>query len=788
MAKVTLPRIVDSIENPTNEISQILEVAVKNTLPRDGARPMVMEADLDLANHKIGNVSPSKEAGDVISRKEARDYLGWLGTDHGHVTTSNGAKLGTSEPHDLEDDLDVSLDVTKLSAGTVEAITNASTLMAQNSTIAAKSFTFPQLNDLMAHQLQWIQPADTTSGSRLITQHTDMPNKSVSEFTFSFWLHLPSPRPNPTEMIFKSGSHYSVVNVSNKLNLSIGAWVNNNNVLVVKSYWMKTDSASQNSSELLVSGKFTDSSLALDRTYHIMCSGRTYANPAYDPSATSGNERYTHIMYQDLWVDGVLNDREPHNPAEGLSYTNFPYLSFTEQFCIGDHGVDDLQDDNDEVVYSYTKRLQAKISEFYFTDTYIDLTVQANRDKFYKDGNPVFLGQRGEKPTDSIPRIYFGNYETADTGGLKLHREALGWNGGANKGTVGDWISDRGSWVDYAAVGYDGTTSPDSTPLPAFVAYAPNWVSPAATQSRVITETTGLAHATVSEMTLSLWWHSPTMEEAGLANATYPYTTSEKNTYNDYLDNASLFELGAPNPGYQSATRDHGFYLSLTGRQYMTGAYETGAADRSNQRHSHIRTLHQQGQNRFRLQPDTVYHYLVTVKITPNGGDSLHTIEVDSYLNDIITQKLGVLGSNETLPYDYFQTIVSPCLELTSGVTIGSLGTSSASTASRILNAKDTAMVGKITEVWFDDSYMDIRAEVNRRKFSTRNPQGIMQPISLGARGGTPTGSTPLVYFGGNMTASTGGIASNGDGDGWNGGANLGTMSGFTSNFDDWTD
>ncbi len=68
-----------------------------------------------------------------------------------------------------------------------------------------------------------------------------------------------------------------------------------------------------------------------------------------------------------------------------------------------------------------------------------------------------------------------------------------------------------------------------------------------------------------------------------------------------------------------------------------------------------------------------------------------------------------------------------------------------------------------IADLWFDDAYIDITVEANRRKFI--NPNG--KPVNLGEAGQLPTGSSPLVFLSGATT-------------GWE--TNLGTGGGFTEN------
>lgn len=54
-----------------------------------------------------------------------------------------------------------------------------------------------------------------------------------------------------------------------------------------------------------------------------------------------------------------------------------------------------------------------------------------------------------------------------------------------------------------------------------------------------------------------------------------------------------------------------------------------------------------------------------------------------------------------------------------------------------------------MADVWVDDSYLDLSAAANRRKFIDASGK----PVDLGSDGSTPTGSSPLMFFSG-ATAS----------------------------------
>lgn len=68
------------------------------------------------------------------------------------------------------------------------------------------------------------------------------------------------------------------------------------------------------------------------------------------------------------------------------------------------------------------------ISELYATNELLDITVQANRDKFLKsDGTPEDLGSDGSTPTGTQPLIYMSG-------------DAAAWNAGINKGSGGNFV------------------------------------------------------------------------------------------------------------------------------------------------------------------------------------------------------------------------------------------------------------------------------------------------------------------------------------------------------------
>lgn len=68
-----------------------------------------------------------------------------------------------------------------------------------------------------------------------------------------------------------------------------------------------------------------------------------------------------------------------------------------------------------------------------------------------------------------------------------------------------------------------------------------------------------------------------------------------------------------------------------------------------------------------------------------------------------------------------------------------------------------------IADLWFDNTFLDISVEANRRKFISPN----LKPVNLGEEGQLPTGASPLIFLSGPTVA-------------WH--TNKGTGGGFTEN------
>ena len=70
---------------------------------------------------------------------------------------------------------------------------------------------------------------------------------------------------------------------------------------------------------------------------------------------------------------------------------------------------------------------------------------------------------------------------------------------------------------------------------------------------------------------------------------------------------------------------------------------------------------------------------------------------------------------------------------------------------------------GDLSDLWFDNNYLDITVESNRRKFISATGT----PVDLGSDGSTPTGSQPPIFFTGAASV-------------WNAGTNAGSGGSFT--------
>lgn len=71
-------------------------------------------------------------------------------------------------------------------------------------------------------------------------------------------------------------------------------------------------------------------------------------------------------------------------------------------------------------------KIERDMAESYITNEYLDLSIQANREKFILNGAPVDLGTTGATPTGTQPLIY-------------MKGNAASWNAGTNAGSGGNF-------------------------------------------------------------------------------------------------------------------------------------------------------------------------------------------------------------------------------------------------------------------------------------------------------------------------------------------------------------
>ena len=139
--------------------------------------------------------------------------------------------------------------------------------------------------------------------------------------------------------------------------------------------------------------------------FHILCSFDLSADKAY------------------LYINGVSNIDIATEDTAGI--VDYNMAGASPQWDI--NGVEDN-----------SFRFTGLVSEYYFTNEYLDLSVEANRLKFRTaDGKPENLGANGSTPTGTQPLIYLKNaYGTFGTnlgsgGNFSVNGDAL-TDGGAN--------------------------------------------------------------------------------------------------------------------------------------------------------------------------------------------------------------------------------------------------------------------------------------------------------------------------------------------------------------------
>lgn len=127
---------------------------------------------------------------------------------------------------------------------------------------------------------------------------------------------------------------------------------------------------------------------------------------------------------------------------DGASNTRHVYFNGTSRSSTGSTGTIPL---SSSFVDAYvggsflSATFDGSLSEFYFTNSYIDLSLLSNREKFStSSGLPVSLGASGEIPTGSTPLIYF-TFNFPDLGSPV---------GGDNLGTVSTFAANGSGAAD----------------------------------------------------------------------------------------------------------------------------------------------------------------------------------------------------------------------------------------------------------------------------------------------------------------------------------------------------
>lgn len=147
MPKVTLNRIAtdQQVVETTNANAATMEQAFENTLSRDGTAPNQMEADFDMNLNRILNCANGIDDTDAINRKQLFEYPRFQPTPIGYLTTSNGIKSNKPEPYQLEETVDISIDLTSLTAMSYSEITGDTLVVVSNSSTTAKALTINHL-------------------------------------------------------------------------------------------------------------------------------------------------------------------------------------------------------------------------------------------------------------------------------------------------------------------------------------------------------------------------------------------------------------------------------------------------------------------------------------------------------------------------------------------------------------------------------------------------------------------------------------------------------------------
>src|SRR5688500_16582817 len=97
-----------------------------------------------------------------------------------------------------------------------------------------------------------------------------------------------------------------------------------------------------------------------------------------------------------VYFDGVLQ-----------TFTTFTQGAGPLNFTYSNHGIGAYP-------VGFSNKLGGDLSDFWYDPgTYIDLSIAANRAKFFEGGKPVYLGDNGSLPTGAAPEIYLTGNTTA---------------------------------------------------------------------------------------------------------------------------------------------------------------------------------------------------------------------------------------------------------------------------------------------------------------------------------------------------------------------------------------
>ena len=150
MPKVTLNRIAtdQQVVETTNANAATMEQAFENTLSRDGTAPNQMESDLDMNLNRVLNCASGVALTDAINKGQLEENTPIQPVPIGYLTTSNGLKSNQTEPYQLEGTVDISIDMTSLTAMSYAELGATTLAVVSNSSTTAKSLT---LNNLLIY-------------------------------------------------------------------------------------------------------------------------------------------------------------------------------------------------------------------------------------------------------------------------------------------------------------------------------------------------------------------------------------------------------------------------------------------------------------------------------------------------------------------------------------------------------------------------------------------------------------------------------------------------------------